>query len=140
KMKKSKPLIWIIDDDSEWREIYAKEIVREKLKNKYRIIMYPDLESAESIDRIPKNKPDFIVFDIGVISGVHVNDTLRSLYINSLVKKYINCVLLICSAVRCWAEDAVEEIKEKFREKNVIVFVVDRDLLEWVKIFDEFLK
>lgn len=116
-------MIWIIEDDEYIFKTMCDEIEEAEIKTK--IIRYESV--PEALDN-PRGKPDLILVDqtaiggFGGSMGMGCTDLFYS-NLGYLVKNHLYSVFGIYSAVPSYAEDLVDDIKERFGDEVIIELI-----------------
>lgn len=133
--------LWIIDDDKVRTRQYKDFLKMENLQDKIKIKRFDVL--AEAYDK--EGTPDFILIDTtSIMGGITLYgcfDTAVSLC-KGFAEKHTSSVFCIQSAVKSWAENVIDEIREDFGQ-NIVSESIQADATEfiiwikkWVNIFD----
>jgi hypothetical protein len=122
-----KPLVWVRADSEEQIEYFQKRIKEDDLDNHLRFKFYQSIE--DTLDEA--EAPGYIAYDIAAMCnpGGTWDTMLQDL--KSIVSR-LEAVYLIYSNIEVYAEDAVEEIKEAFIQRNIIAYLVSsQDPEQW---------
>ncbi len=130
--------LWVIDDDITRRKYLIDTLEDEGLKNRINIKYFNVLSEAYNVI----GTPEFILIDTTSIMGTGTLygcfDTAISLC-KGLAEKHKSSCICIQSAVKRWAEDVMEDIKDYFGDE-VIVEAIDGgayDTIAWLKKYIE---
>jgi hypothetical protein len=118
-------ILWIVNDNPDTAYI-IKNWLNEEFQND-EIEIYNTLSDAKKSG----GRPDFLLFDIGMISIVNSYFEAYQV-VDDLMDNYGSAIIFLYSAVSCWAKVFVDELREE--DYPVIFLPIERrDMIETLK-------